>query len=271
MPDGPRILILDIETFPQYQLRWRYWEDGAAFHTLKPNTVAAIAYRWVGGKKSNVISLNQTPGYKRPGSLEAFLTAETTDQWQMEKIWEVVVEADFVVAHYGLGFDRPMMEARLWEHGLGPFPPGNWIDSKKEISKFLRGSGYSMALGNLAEWLDLAKKLETNKSLWLRCMSGEAKAWREMRSYAAQDVDTLHDLFLSAGPFMRSPVFNMGHWNPGETVCIWCGSSDLEKRGFYYTTASKFQRYLCRNCGHWPRSSKREPQSEALGTNVPLR
>ena len=62
MHDGPNILILDIETFPQTQLRWRYWEDGPPFHTVQPNVVAAVAYRWVGDKQSQVISLDQTPG-----------------------------------------------------------------------------------------------------------------------------------------------------------------------------------------------------------------
>ena len=265
--NGPRILILDIESFPQTQLRWRYWEKGAPFHTIEPNIVAAIAYRWVGDKRSKVVSLDQTPGY----DLDIDRGHEISDKWLMEQVWPIVVDADFVVAHYGLGFDRPMLEARLGEHGMGPFPPNNWIDSKKEIAKFLRGSGYSMALGNLAEWLDLGKKIETNKSLWLNCMAGVKKSWVDMRRYARHDVDLLHDLFLSFGPFMRTTVFNMGHWYPGEAVCTWCGSDDLEKRGFYYTNASKFQQYLCRNCGHWPRSGKREPQDVKLGTDVKMR
>ena len=264
----PRILILDIETFPQTQLRWRYWEDGPPFHTIEPNVVAAVAYRWVGAKtKAKVVSLNQSPNYV--GS--PLGRPLWSDQWLLAEIFDTVCEADFVVAHYGLGFDRPMLEARLWEHDIGPFPPNNWIDSKKEISKFLRGSGYSMALGNLAEWLELGAKLETNKSLWLNCMKGVQKSWREMRSYAKQDVDILHDLFLSAGPYMRTTVFNMGHWYPGEAVCTWCGSDDLEKRGFYYTSASKFQQYLCKNCGHWPRSRTREKQSVKDGTDVVMR
>ena len=263
----PRILILDIETFPQTQLRWRYYEEGMPFHTLQPNKVAAIAYRWVGDRKSQVVSLNKSPGYK--GSVLG--TEIYSDKWLLTQIFPIVCDADFVVAHYGLGFDRPMLEARLWEHGLGPFPPNNWIDSKKEISKFLRGSGYSMALGNLSEWLDLGRKIETNKSLWLNTMMGVKKAWVDMRKYARHDVDLLHDLFLSFGPFMRTSIFNMGHWYPGEAVCTWCGSDDLQKRGFYYTAASKFQQYLCNNCGHWPRSSKREKQVEALGTDVVLR
>ena len=195
----------------------------------------------------------------------------TTDMWLMEQTFEIVAAADFVVAHYGLGFDRPMLEARLWEHGLGPFPPNNWIDSKKEISKFMKGSGYSLALGNLAEWLELGEKIETNKSLWLGCMEGKRPSWRDMRRYARHDVDLLHDLFLSAGPYMRTTVFNMGHWFPGEDVCTWCGSSDLERRGFYYTGASKFQRFLCKNCGRWPRSAKREPQSVNDGTDTRMR
>ncbi len=269
MPNGPRILILDIETFPQTQLRWRYWEDGAPFHTIKPNVVAAIAYRWVGDKRSQVVSLDQTPGYRATrigGEAEV-----TDDQWLLQEIFPIVVAADFVVAHYGLGFDRPMLEARLWEHGMGPFPPNNWIDSKKEIAKFIRGSGYSMALGNLAEWLELGEKIETNKSLWLNCMAGQRKAWTQMRKYARHDVDLLHDLFLSMGPFMRTSVFNMGHWYKGQDVCTWCGSDDLEKRGFYRTGASEFQRYLCHNCGHWPRSAKRESQKEIDGTVTRMR
>lgn len=269
MSDKPRILILDLESFPQLQLRWRYFEKGVAFHVLKPNTVMMVAYRWLedingplGLKKARVISEDQGPDYV-PGV--------QNDAWLMQMVWDLVADADFVVAHYGIGFDRPMLEARMWEHGVGPMPPGNWIDSKAEAAKFMRGSGYSMALGNLAAWLELGEKLETNKSLWLRCMDGVRAAWTEMKTYAKQDVDVLHDLFLDGGPYMQSMIFNMGHWYPGEEVCSWCGSKELQKRGFHYTRASKFQRYLCLNCGRWPRSAKRIPQREADGTNVPLR
>jgi transposase-like protein len=32
-----------------------------------------------------------------------------------------------------------------------------------------------------------------------------------------------------------------------------CGCTDFEKRGFHYTSAGKFQRYRCNECGAWTR------------------
>ena len=36
-------------------------------------------------------------------------------------------------------------------------------------------------------------------------------------------------------------------------VCPNCASSNLGKRGFTYTNVSKFQRYICKDCGAWSR------------------
>ncbi len=265
----PSILILDIETFPQLQLRWRFWEKGRPVKTLRGNRVANVAYRWLGEPKKNtkVISQIDNPAWEadRLGVL-----GELDDEFVLTEIQKVILSADYVVAHYGDGFDRPMLERRMMFHRLGPLPKRNWIDSKKEFSKLTGGSGHSMALGEIAEEFGIGSKIETNISLWIDCMNGVKRAWKDMNKYAKHDVDLLHDIVVRFGPYWDT-IINRGLWAPGEDVCTWCGSSDLMPRGWYRTKASEFRQFHCNNCGHWPRSAKRRPQTVKAFSDVRMR
>ncbi len=39
--------------------------------------------------------------------------------------------------------------------------------------------------------------------------------------------------------------------------CPDCGSENLQKRGYAYTSLSKYQRFCCDDCGRWSRGGKR--------------
>ena len=267
MSDGPRILILDIETFPQLQLRWRFWEKGRPVKTLRGNRVMMVGFRWLGEKTTTVISQHDGPDWK---SNECTLVSEHDDFYVLSNMKAIIEEADFVFAHYGNGFDKPMLERRLMFHRLGPLPKRNWIDTKAEFSKLTGGSGHSMALTEITEEMGLGTKIETNISLWLDCMRGVKRAWKDMVAYAKHDVDLLHSVVVEFGAYFDT-VVNRGLWALGVDVCTWCGSDDLSPRGYQYTKASAFRRYLCNNCGHWPRSAKRVPQSEINQSKVMMR
>jgi transposase-like protein len=49
----------------------------------------------------------------------------------------------------------------------------------------------------------------------------------------------------------------MGALSGEHLRCPNCGSVDIERRGYAYTTVSRFQRFVCKSCGKWSRSNKR--------------
>jgi hypothetical protein len=54
----------------------------------------------------------------------------------------------------------------------------------------------SNKLDYVAQKLDVGAKVKhSGFSLWLRCMDGDKKAWKEMKEYQIQDVNLLVDLY----------------------------------------------------------------------------
>jgi hypothetical protein len=257
----PRILVLDIESSPNLSWEWRWFES----NTLKleqPAMVLMVGYKWFQeGKKAYSISMDQVAGYT-PGRFKLGLNEKA----MLRPVHELISEADYVVAHYGTGFDQPMLENRFIYHDLGPTPPYSWLDSKKQAAKIMKVPAVSLSLGNIGEYFNLGKKIETNLSLWFDCMDGDAKAWRKMRKYCEGDVLLLEKIYEKLLPYLQGTP-NAGLFNPGDGVPRCpnpaCGSDVLNPRGFRYTQAGRFQRYQCVDCGRYSQARSRE-----LGTSV---
>jgi DNA polymerase elongation subunit (family B) len=168
---------------------------------------------------------------------------------------DLVSEADVLVTYNGDGFDNKHMNREFLLQELGPPAPYQSVDLYKvNKNRFRFGS---TKLDHLAEQLGIGQKLKhAGFQLWLDCMNGDIDAWDKMRQYNCEDVRLTEKAFKRLEPW----VLNLPHaglYNEVEFACR-CGSTDLEKRGFHYTQISKFQRYKCRTCGRWSKSSKAE-------------
>jgi len=57
-------------------------------------------------------------------------------------------------------------------------------------------------------WLKIkvgAKVKHSGFELWIKCMAGDAKAWKEMKEYQIQDVNLLIDLYEKLRPWIKKP------------------------------------------------------------------
>jgi DNA polymerase elongation subunit (family B) len=164
----------------------------------------------------------------------------------VKSLWNMVNEADIVIAHYGDKFDIPMLNARAVINNIKPFSFTESIDTKRVSSKHFRFP--SNKLDALATYLGVDNKIKTDFSLWKRCMNGEEKALEEMNTYCDQDVRTLEDVYLKLRPYIKSHP-NLGlYMDSLDSVCANCGSSNLEEEKSYYTRTSKFKVFRC-ECG----------------------
>ena len=162
----------------------------------------------------------------------------------------VIADADIVTAHNGDRFDLTVFNTRLLAHGLDPIPPTKSLDTKKIAkNKFHLPSN---KLNDIADFLGIGKKLSTTKDLWMGCEKGDEKAWRYMKRYCAQDV-ILQDTVLGyIIPFIKhvhnyNAITGEQHRCPNPT----CGSNNLQRRGFNISSAGRYQRYQCIDCGTW--------------------
>ena len=174
------------------------------------------------------------------------------------RIYKLLEEADAVIHYNGSRFDIPTLNKEFLLQKLSPPAPYQQIDLLKTArSKFRFPSN---KLDYIAKSLGLQGKFKhAGHELWVKCMAGDAEAWKEMELYNVQDVHLLEQVYAKLLPWI------VGHPNqglyrpPGQEVtdvCPNCGSSHLVRRGYSYTTLSKYQRFKCKECGTWSRSRK---------------
>jgi len=249
----PKILFLDIETFPNIAYVWGKYDQNV-IRFLKEGCIATYAAKWAGGKVFSK-SLTSYKGYK-PGSYD--------DKKLVEDLWKLMDEADIVVAHNGDDFDLRVIRARFIYYGLKPPSPVKTVDTKKVARRVARFN--SNKLDDLGSLLGLGKKIKTDFDLWDGCINGNASSWKQMITYNQKDVILLEKLYNKLLPWIASHP-NHGVYNP-DAVCPKCGGADVQLRGMAVSTTRTYQRFQCKKCGGWGRFSKGTTVAKAQNSGV---
>jgi hypothetical protein len=187
------------------------------------------------------------------------------DKELLDDLWELLDQADYVIAHNGRKFDCGKINARFIINDMLPPAPYRIIDTLEIARKSFNFT--SNKLQYLAEALKCAPKLQHGKfpgfELWNQCMVDNEEAWEEMKEYNIQDTATLEEVFYKLRPWMSNQLNHnlFIEAEDADPVCRVCGGNHLHRRGYAYTAGSKFQRFRCTDCGSWSRSTRRESGS----------
>lgn len=232
-----KVLILDIETAPISAYVWGIWNQNVHLPQIKTDWFCLTwAAKWLFEDK--VYSAKLKPEE----------VANQDDKRIMEGIWNLVNEADIVIAHNAVKFDIPRLNSRFIINDLCPPLPYQIIDTLGHIR---RQFGFtSNKLDYVNKLLNLERKKETSFELWDNCMKGDRKALKEMEEYNVQDVRILEETYLQIRPWIK-PHPNMGLFILDETEhrCPSCGSNELEEQGkCYNTSANIYELFRCGNC-----------------------
>jgi uncharacterized protein YprB with RNaseH-like and TPR domain len=236
----PKILFLDIETAPISGLTWGMFDQNV-IHVIDPTFILCYAFKWLDKSKVHTKALCDYPGYSKN---------KKNDKALVSDLWSVLDEADVVVAHNGDAFDIKKTNARFIVHGLNPPTPYKTVDTLKIARRHFKFD--SNKLDNIGRYLDVGRKMpHTGKDLWLGCMAGDAKSWRIMRRYNAQDVHLLERVYHKVKAWSPShPVLTA--YSPREAVaCPTCLSETVQRRGWNVAKFRKTPRWQCQSCGHW--------------------
>lgn len=235
-----KILILDIETAPNIAYVWGAWKQNIyQKQWLEKGHIMSISWKYLGENKIHYME-NRT----------------SKDLRIVKKIYQLLDEADIVVAHNGQRFDLPVILGRGVVHGLTPPSPYFIVDTFQVARRELRLVSNSLA--NLCEELGLPMKQDHKKfpgfELWLECLRGNDEAWQEMKEYNIHDVVSLEALYLRLRPYIRNHPNVARVSESGEVACAKCGSTNIQYRGYYYTAAGLcYRRFVCKDCGGWGR------------------
>ncbi len=211
----------------------------------------SFSYKWLGEKTVHTYALPDFSDYKRNKHCDGQL---------VQKLQQLMNEADIVCGHNSVAFDDKTVNTRLLFHGFTPPAPFKTIDTCREARRVLKLP--SNKLDDIGEYFGLGRKLaHTGKHLWLACMNGDLKAFKEMKKYNEMDVVLLEKVFLKLRPYIKMPNINIATRVMG--ACPKCGSKNLIHRGFAYTRTSESARLLCKDCGAWSQG-KREKLAKTI-------
>lgn len=232
-----KILAIDIETAPNTAHVWGLFKQTVGINQImETGRVMCFAAKWVGEKKISFWS-------------EHFDDHESV----IRMAHALLSEADAVLTFNGEAFDLPTLNREFLKYGLAAPTPYASIDLLRVAKRRFRF--VSNRMDHLAKELGLPRKLETRgHELWVECMAGDKKAWKEMRSYNIQDVVVLENMYHKLLGWIDTHP-NLGLYvDADEPVCTNCGSDDLQSRGVQRNKTLSYQRFQCMDCGTWLRA-----------------
>lgn len=247
-----KILLLDIETAPSKAYIWSLWTEPKSVEFVYGDWfILCWCAKWLDQNKIfNEALIDYKTYSKEPENDKPIIT----------KLWKLLDEADIVIAHNGIKFDIKKINTRLLIHGFPPPSPYKVIDTLM----IARGTFAFMSnrLNDLARFLNIGKKLDTGGfKLWRDCLNGNKQAWKKMVNYCKHDIKLLEQVYLKLRPYTKRVPNIAVYENREDLACTKCGSTSVQSRGYYFTNASKFRRYVCKDCGSWCRARKKEKQN----------
>lgn len=229
----PRILLFDLETSPNLGYSWGRWEQNI-IEFKEEWQILSVAYKWLNEKQTLCKSIKDFNS--------------KNDKELTKHLWRLFQEADIIIAHNGKAFDIKKAKARFVFWKLKPCKRLSVIDTK-QVAK--NGFGFnSNSLDDLGNHLGVGRKIKHEGfGLWLKCMSGDAKAFCRLKKYNVQDVVLLEKVYKRLKPWIldHPSLSSIAH----RTGCPNCGSAHVVKYGLRANHAGVRQQMLCKACGAW--------------------
>lgn len=238
----PVVKILDVETAPEIVYTFRRFK---AF--ISPDQVIKRGYL-----------LSYSCADLRTGEVEGknlthydLFDIDHTDDYDMcEDLWNILDEADVIIAHNGVKFDRAYINQRFAYHQMPPPSPYVVVDTLKTAKK--QFALPSNSLKEMGAYFETESEKLDNEGfpLWKACCEGDREAFGRMQTYNDGDVVSLRDLYLRILPWMTQHP-NMSAYYQDEVVrCSRCGSTDVHvlEGKFHHTAVSTFNIIRCNTC-----------------------
>lgn len=253
---GPRILLLDLETAAVLGWSWAFY-DTNLIDTFRDWSILCYAFKWDDEKKIQVSSIT------RPRDIWDFIRHPDNDKALVKELWRLLDQADFVVAHNAKSFDVKKCQSRFLHYGLPPPSPFKVIDTLTETRRISNNTRNNQdAL--LKSW-GLGKKLENRGwPMWRDFKSGDRKARKEMLEYNKVDIVGLAALFKHLRPWISSVNSSAMHFDATTCPKPGCGSKSLQNRGWFYTKTTQYRQIRCNLCHGWSRITQSEPRTKPL-------
>jgi hypothetical protein len=235
---GPKVLILDIETSPLVSTHWGLFDQNISIGQIQEDwSVISWAAKWLNDKNVMYQDTRKNKNHRN-------------DKVIIENIWKLVNEADIVIGQNSISFDMKKLNSRFLMHGLPPPSPYRQLDTKRLSTKYFANTS------NKLEYLSKTyntkyKKLSHSKfpgmELWHQCLKGNISAWEELKKYNIHDVLATEELYLRLAKWDNSINFSIYDASTNHTCS--CGNQKFKQNGTVSTNSGTFELYTCTKCG----------------------
>ena len=180
-----KILMLDIETTPLQVYTWGLWDQNIGINQIiKPTEMMCFGAKWQGKKTVTFKSVHHD-GKKA----------------MLEELHSMMEEADALVGWNSAAFDHKHIKREFLENKLSPPSVVKDLDLMSVVKANFKFP--SNKLDYVAQALGVGSKVKhSGFQLWIDCMAGDDKAWREMKKYQIQDVVLLEELYRVLIPWL---------------------------------------------------------------------
>lgn len=232
----PKILIFDIETAPMQAFVWkRYKENISLEQTISESFMLCWSAKWLYSEDVMGDCITSQEAVKED------------DKRVVKSLYDLINQADIIVAYNGRNFDIPYMNQRFLVYGFPPYVPTHIVDPYETAKQVFRFSSNKM--DNIATQLGLQNKIKTDFDLWKGCITGNSNSLKEMLKYNKQDVVVLEEIYCQMLPWMKNHP-NISNYLDNKHTCTKCGSDNLIKLNrYFYTPSGKYELYRCKSCG----------------------
>lgn len=238
-----KILILDIETSPMKAWVWRRWKENIYLEqTIQEWFMLSWSAKWLGEESFGFVLTPEE-------------VSNEDDRRILLELYNVLNEADIVIAHNGNKFDIPKINTRFLLNNIPSPSPYRQIDTLDIVKKQFGFS--SNSLDALSTFFGYDNKDPHDFMLWKSCLEGDEEALERLLKYNKKDVEILEKVYLKLRPWIKNhPNVNV---IAQEGICSHCGSNSVtELQGVYYNTQHyKYPVYRCNKCNALSRSKIR--------------
>lgn len=242
---GPRIATLDIETAPITAYVWGLFKQNVGLNQIISDwSILSFAYKMLDESKVHYSDVSGQEDLR-------------DDSLLLNELWQLLDDADIIIAQNGRAFDVKKIMARFLTEGLPPPSPFKVIDTlemAKQIARFT---------SNKQDWLsqlltDQPKehhKEFPGMELWVECLKGNPRAWAVMKKYNKRDITGCEKMYLTMLPYYQGHPNVAAYYDDDKVRCPRCASTKmtvLDKPAL--TQTGEYHRYQCGGCGGFSRS-----------------
>lgn len=273
--ENPRIFIFDIETAPMMGFFWDLYNQNMSIDMIETDWfVMTWAGKWF-GEEEVLHDSCFNHGFTAKKYFDIAINQDRQAQSELDRevigsLWDILEQADMIVAHNGDKFDMRKVTARAIMQGRAPISPVKQIDTMKIAKR--SGAFSSNKLDYLARVLCGESKVETGGfQLWKDCLHGCVESWKKMLDYNINDVSILENVWVTLAPYDKKCPSFVTHVESEITQCNSpaCGSHNVSETGkTHKTNLSEFVGYVCNDCGHHMRGRKNIRSKEQMAATL---